>query len=332
MTGVVAVIAVLAVGGLGRGDDSQPAAAASLPSATPVSATQTPLPAPTEAQAVVLPSEATRRATPRPTPAPTPVPEDTPVPPTPTFTPAPPPTPVVLTATPSQTATLAPTPTPTPTTTPRPTRTPTPGPTSTPRPTPTPVLTPAPGNSSLIATFQGSGSQITLPFEVRTTPWILELPSSGGLVVVIKAQSGGNYETIPASRSGQYLVYGPTGTLHLSVNPDSSYGNQRWTVGVKSVSSSPAIVGQGREATFQGSGAGITLPFEVNTTPWILELPSSGGLVVVIKAQSGGNYETIPASRSGQYLVYGPTGTLHLSVNPDSSYGNQLWTVGVKVP
>ena len=65
--GVVAVIAVLAVGGLGRGEDSQPVAAASLPTATPIPATQTPLPALTEAPALVPPSEAA------PTPTPTPI-------------------------------------------------------------------------------------------------------------------------------------------------------------------------------------------------------------------------------------------------------------------
>ena len=83
VAGVVAVIAVLAVGGLGRGDDSQPGATASLPTATPISATQTPLPTPTKAPAVAPPSEA------KPTPAPTatPRPDPTPILP-PTATPA----------------------------------------------------------------------------------------------------------------------------------------------------------------------------------------------------------------------------------------------------
>jgi len=58
MAGVVAVIAVLAVGGLGRGEDIQSGAAASLPTLTSIPATQTPLPAPTDAPAVVPPSEA----------------------------------------------------------------------------------------------------------------------------------------------------------------------------------------------------------------------------------------------------------------------------------
>ena len=69
VAGVVAVIAVLAVAGLGRGDDGQPAVA-SLPTATPIPTTQTPFPAPTKAQAVVSPSDATPRpaATPKPVP------------------------------------------------------------------------------------------------------------------------------------------------------------------------------------------------------------------------------------------------------------------------
>jgi hypothetical protein len=75
VAGVVAVIAVLAAGGLGQGDDSQPSAAASLPTTKPIPATQTPLPTPTEAQAVVPSSEATATpepaATTRPSPAPT---------------------------------------------------------------------------------------------------------------------------------------------------------------------------------------------------------------------------------------------------------------------
>ena len=124
VAGVVAVIAVLTVGGLGRGDDSQPGAAVSLPTATPIPATQTPRPAPTEAPTLVPPSEAT------PTPIPTPTPS-----PTSTRTPAP-------------TATTRPTHTPTPV--PTATVTPRPAPTSTPAPTTTtrPAVTPTPTSSA----------------------------------------------------------------------------------------------------------------------------------------------------------------------------------------
>ena len=100
VAGAVAVIAVLTVAGLGRGDDSRPGAAASLPTATSIPATQTPLPAPTEAPAVVPPTDTPTLAlrptdTPGPTPTTTPVPPppltDTPIPaPRPTDTPIPP--------------------------------------------------------------------------------------------------------------------------------------------------------------------------------------------------------------------------------------------------
>ena len=119
MLGTVAVIAVVAVGGLGRGDNSQPGAAASLPTATPIPATQTPLPAPTDAPAAVPPVDATQtpapEATPKPTPAPTPITIDTPEPkPAPTVTLALAPTPVIIsvTATPEPAATPRPAPTP----------------------------------------------------------------------------------------------------------------------------------------------------------------------------------------------------------------------------
>ena len=147
--GTVALIAVGAMGGLGRGDNSQPGAAAPLPTATPIPATQTPLPAPTEAKAAVPSNEAT--ATPAPTPTPAPVPTDTPEPTTaPAVTLGPEPTLVIIrvTATPSPTDTPAPTPTltPVPTATTRPILTPTPLPIATPRPTPTrtPVATTTP--------------------------------------------------------------------------------------------------------------------------------------------------------------------------------------------
>ena len=70
VAGVVAVIAVLAVGGQGRGGDTQPGVAASLPTATLTPAGQTPLPAPTKAQAIAPP----REVTPGPAPASTPTP------------------------------------------------------------------------------------------------------------------------------------------------------------------------------------------------------------------------------------------------------------------
>ena len=73
VAGVLTVIAVLAVGGMGQGDNSQPGTAASSPTPTPIPATRTPFPAPAEAEAVVPPVEATRTPVPAATATPRPV-------------------------------------------------------------------------------------------------------------------------------------------------------------------------------------------------------------------------------------------------------------------
>ena len=164
VAGVVAVIAVLVAGGLGRGDDIQPGDTASLPTATPIPGTQTALPPPTEAQAVAPSGNA----------IPTPVPTATPRP-TPTSTSVP-------------TSTSRPTPTPTsvPTATPRPTATPTPEPTVTPTPTPTPMGTPTPIHATsrpsfddlvefLSATFYGG----TEDPEWQGVRWLIFMNSDG---------------------------------------------------------------------------------------------------------------------------------------------------------
>ena len=126
-------------------------------------------------------------------------------------------------------------PTPMPTPRPKPTPTPTPVPT----PTSTPPLAPSTATalpvseSTLLATFQGIGSQITLPFEVNSSPWILEVPPSGGLRVIVLNDTNSASAVIDPSQSGEIPIYGSTGSLHLRVEPDQSYGNQPWSITVK---------------------------------------------------------------------------------------------------
>ena len=114
----------------------------------------------------------------------------------------------------------------------RPTAVPTKKPTAVP-PTSVPPTT-VPTTSSLIATFQGRGSTTTLPFTVDSNPWIMDLPSSGGLTVNLMSARTGNYAgTQVDDKSGEYLVYGETGEFYLSVFPSNSYGDKPWTIQIK---------------------------------------------------------------------------------------------------
>jgi len=98
-------------------------------------------------------------------------------------------------------------------------------------PTKRPVAAPVLPTSSLITTFQGVGSTNTLPFTVDTGPWILESPASGGLEIDIHgASSGGRWGSVD-DYSGEYLVYGHTGTMYLNVGTTRyGYGNKPWTI------------------------------------------------------------------------------------------------------
>ncbi len=189
-------------------------------------------------------------------------------------------------------------------------------------PTKSPVVVPP--TSSLIATFQGLGSSTTLPFTVSSSPWILELPSSGSPSVgIYNARTGAFSGTRIDNKVGEYLVYGHTGELYLDVR-----ASKAWTLKVKEANTQSNIVGGGNVVTFQGLGSSTTLPFTVSSSPWILELPSSGSPSVgIYNARTGAFSGTRIDNKVGEYLVYGHTGELYLDVR-----ASKAWTLKVKNP
>jgi hypothetical protein len=162
----------------------------------------------------------------------------------------------------------------------------------------------------------------------------MDLPSSGGLTVNLMSARTGNYAgTQVDDKSGEYLVYGETGEFYLSVFPSNSYGDKPWTIQIKTPNSQTNQVTTGSSVTFRGTGSTTTLPFTVDSNPWIMDLPSSGGLTVNLMSARTGNYAgTQVDDKSGEYVVYGETGEFYLSVFPSNSYGDKPWTIQIKTP
>ena len=216
VVGAIVVAAVFAFGGRGDGDDGGSRSVAFLPTSTLIPVTATPVPEPSKipasgAAAGVAPT-ATATLGPTPTQAPAPVREATPA------DTAQPTAPRVPPATARPTPTSAPTPVP---------------PTLTTTPRPTPMFTPKPINFLLITIIEGNGNRTTLPFSVTTDTWILELPSQGGLWVGVLNERNSQVESIGPDWGGDVLVYNATGSFHLDVRPNDSYGNRPWSLKVK---------------------------------------------------------------------------------------------------
>ena len=221
-------------------------------------------PVPVETATLAPTASPTSTATPTPTVTPTPTATATPSPTdTPTATPSPDPridavlrdievlaraldrieARIAATPTPMPTATRTPTPTMTPVPTATPTLTPTSTPTPTPSPTstPTPTVTPSPTSSPVpfptptgeeVVKFAASGTRITAPFTVRSSPWkfkweasifrtefFLLDPTSGEVLQKLKTA---------LDSSGEWLVFQTTGTFRILVDPTGS--NIPWEV------------------------------------------------------------------------------------------------------
>ena len=242
----------------------------------------------------------------------------------------------VSSATPASTVTPMPNPTYTPTPTPTPTHTPTA--TATPLtvptqlPTPTPTQTPQTPSGSTIATFEGAGTQTTLPFTVDSAPWELQWTSESKVYIdLFDPNTSRQVVSLIDNRpSGSTLVYAQKGTFYLTVSTVAD--STDWAVMVNvPASSTPIVASSGSAATFEGAGTQTTLPFTVDSAPWELQWTSESKVYIdLFDPNTSRQVVSLIDNRpSGSTLVYAQKGTFYLTV---STADDSAWELSISVP